>query len=100
MFGVALDVIDTGIDQDPPQPGLKGLIGLELANVGKYFHEPIIEHLHCIGLVTGVANAYAHRVTVKVAVQLGLTLPVVFLTAIDDKFQKLFDLGQCQPIFY
>ena len=99
MFRILLNVVQTSVDQYASQPRFKGFVSIKLADIGKNFHEPIVEHLHCIGFTASVADTNAHSVAVKVAIQLLLALPVIVSTAVNDEFQKLLDLSQCEPFF-
>jgi hypothetical protein len=94
VFGIFLYMVQTCVNQNSPQPRFKGLVKIELVNVREDFHETVIEHLNSIRFVASIADTDAHTITVKVAIQIPLALPVIVLTAVNNQFQKLLNLCQ------
>lgn len=66
------ELVNQGIDLNPPYPGLKRRFGRVTVQVLQYFQVSVVQCRQCIALVAPVAQAYRHQYRETLPVQLVL----------------------------
>jgi hypothetical protein len=79
---VLFQVVDTGMNDDPPDPTLKCTLVLKGVYLGKYLDKPFLQHIFSILPVVGEPVAYCQHFRAVPIVQLALGSGHILQTAL------------------